>query len=190
MYEKFTDRARRVMQLADQEAQRFNHEYVGTEHILLGLVKEDSGIAADVLGHLNVNLCKVRREVEKLVQSGPDMVTMGKLPQTPLAKKAIEAAIDEARLLRHNYVGTEHILLGLLKTEGVGLDVLSVLGLDVNTVRSEVLNLLGVCQKEDIQTQRQAIESIAHTVAGCFGGTNLKAALEQIYQIAERALNC
>ena len=90
MYERFTDRARKVMQLANQEAQRFNHEYIGTEHILLGLVKEGSGVAANVLKNLDIDLRKIRLEVEKIVQSGPDMVTMGKLPQTPRAKKVIE----------------------------------------------------------------------------------------------------
>src|SRR5688572_11227841 len=87
MFERFTDRARKVMALANQEAQRFNHEYIGTEHILLGLVKEGSGVGANVLKNLDVDLRKVRLEVEKLVKSGPDMVTMGKLPQTPRAKK-------------------------------------------------------------------------------------------------------
>lgn len=109
MYERFTDRARKVMQLANQEAQRFNHEYIGTEHILLGLVKEGSGVAANVLKNLDVDLRKIRLEVEKLVQSGPEMVTMGKLPQTPRAKKVIEYSMEEARNLNHNYVGTEHI---------------------------------------------------------------------------------
>ena len=112
MFERFTDRARKVMALANQEAQRFNHEYIGTEHILLGLVKEGSGVGANVLKNLDVDLQKVRLEVEKLVKSGPDMVTMGKLPQTPRAKKVIEYAIEEARNLNHNYVGTEHLLLG------------------------------------------------------------------------------
>ena len=96
MYERFTDRARKVMQLANQEAQRFNHEYIGTEHILLGLIKEGSGVAANVLKNLNVDLRKIRLEVERLVQSGPDMVTMGKLPQTPRAKKVIEYSMEEA----------------------------------------------------------------------------------------------
>jgi hypothetical protein len=117
MYERFTDRARKVMQLANQEAQRFNHEYIGTEHILLGLVKEGSGVAANVLKNLDVDLRKIRLEVEKLVQSGPEMVTMGKLPQTPRAKKVIEYSMEEARNLNHNYVGTEHILLGLLREQ-------------------------------------------------------------------------
>ena len=144
MYERFTDRARKVMQLANQEAQRFNHEYIGTEHILLGLVKEGSGVAANVLKNLDVDLRKIRMEVEKIVQTGPDMVTMGKLPQTPRAKKVIEYAMDEARNLNHNYVGTEHLLLGLLREqEGVAAQVLMNLGMKLDDVRDEVLNLLG-----------------------------------------------
>jgi len=144
MYERFTDRARKVMQLANQEAQRFNHEYIGTEHILLGLVKEGSGVAANVLKNLEVDLRKIRIEVEKIVQTGPDMVTMGKLPQTPRAKKVIEYAMDEARNLNHNYVGTEHLLLGLLREqEGVAAQVLMNLGMKLEDVRDEVLNLLG-----------------------------------------------
>src|SRR5258707_1419117 len=144
MYERFTDRARKVMQLANQEAQRFNHEYIGTEHILLGLVKEGSGVGATVLKNLDIDLRKIRPEVEKTVQSGPDMVTMGKLPQTPRAKKVIEYSIEEARNLNHNYVGTEHLLLGLLREqEGVAAQVLMNLGLKLEDVREEVLNLLG-----------------------------------------------
>jgi len=144
MFERFTDRARKVMALANQEAQRFNHEYIGTEHILLGLVKEGSGVGANVLKNLDVDIKKLRLEIEKLVKSGPDMVTMGKLPQTPRAKKVIEYAIEEARTLNHNYVGTEHILLGLLReTEGIAAQVLMNLGLKLEDVRQEVLNLLG-----------------------------------------------
>ncbi len=144
MYERFTDRARKVMQLANQEAQRLNHEYIGTEHILLGLVKEGSGVAANVLKNLDIDLRKIRLEIEKIVQSGPDMVTMGKLPQTPRAKKVIEYSIEEARNLNHNYVGTEHLLLGLLREqEGVAAQVLMNLGLKLEDVREEVLNLLG-----------------------------------------------
>ena len=144
MFERFTDRARKVMALANQEAQRFNHEYIGTEHILLGLVKEGSGVGANVLKNLDVDLRKVRLEVEKLVKSGPEMVTMGKLPQTPRAKKVIEYAIEEARNLNHNYVGTEHLLLGLLREhDGVAAQVLMNLNLKLEEVREEVLNLLG-----------------------------------------------
>ena len=144
MFERFTERARRVMALANQEAQRFNHEYIGTEHILLGLVKEGSGVGANVLKSLNVDLHKVRMEVEKLVKAGPDMVTMGKLPQTPRAKKVIEYAIEEARNLNHNYVGTEHLLLGLLREhDGVAAQVLMNLSVKLDEVREEVLTLLG-----------------------------------------------
>jgi ATP-dependent Clp protease ATP-binding subunit ClpC len=144
MFERFTERARKVMALANQEAQRFNHEYIGTEHVLLGLVKEGSGVGANVLKNLGVDLHKVRMEVEKLVKAGPDMVTMGKLPQTPRAKKVIEYAIEEARNLNHNYVGTEHLLLGLLREhDGVAAQVLMNLGLKLEEVREEVLNLLG-----------------------------------------------
>lgn len=144
MYERFTDRARKVMQLANQEAQRLNHEYIGTEHILLGLVKEGSGVAANVLKNLDVDLRKIRLEVEKLVQSSPDVGTPGKLPQTPRTKKVIEYSIEEARNLNHNYVGTEHLLLGLLREqEGVAAQVLMNLGMRLEDVREEVLNLLG-----------------------------------------------
>jgi ATP-dependent Clp protease ATP-binding subunit ClpC len=144
MFERFTDRARKVMQLANQEAQRFNHEYIGTEHILLGLVKEGSGVAANVLRNLDIDLRKIRLEVEKLVQSGPEMVTIGKLPHTPRAKKVIEYSMEEARNLNHNYVGTEHILLGLLREQdGVAAQVLMNLGMKLEDVREEVLSLLG-----------------------------------------------
>ena len=150
MFERLTDRARKVMALANQEAQRFNHEYIGTEHILLGLVKEGSGVGANVLKNLDIDLRKVRLEVEKLVKSGPEMVTMGKLPQTPRAKKVIEYAIEEARNLNHNYVGTEHLLLGLLREhDGVAAQVLLNLGLKLEEVREEVLNLLGAGVEQD-----------------------------------------
>lgn len=144
MFEQFTDDARKVMALANQEAQRWNHEYIGTEHILLGLVKEGSGVGSSVLRNLGIDLRKVRLEVEKLVKRGPEMVTMGKLPQTPRAKRVIEFAVEEARRLNHNYVGTEHLLLGLLReTDGVAAAVLMNLGLKLEDVRDEVLNLLG-----------------------------------------------
>jgi len=160
MYERFTDRARKVMQLANQEAQRFNHEYIGTEHILLGLIKEGSGVAANVLKNLDIDLRKIRLEVEKLVQSGPDMVTMGKLPHTPRAKKVIEFAMEEARNLNHNYVGTEHILLGLLREqEGVAAQVLMNLGLKLEEVREEVLNLLGHGMEGPEGTERGGLGS-------------------------------
>ncbi len=174
MFERFTDRARKVMALANQEAQRFNHEYIGTEHILLGLVKEGSGVGANVLKNLDVDLRKVRLEVEKLVKSGPDMVTMGKLPQTPRAKKVIEYAIEEARNLNHNYVGTEHLLLGLLREhEGVAAQVLMNLGLKLEEVREEVLNLLGA----GVDTE-EAGEKAAGGEAAAKGGKSKTPALD------------
>src|SRR5881409_1037052 len=168
MFERFTDRARKVMALANQEAQRFNHEYIGTEHILLGLVKEGSGVGANVLKNLDVDLRKVRLEVEKLVKSGPDMVTMGKLPQTPRAKKVIEYAIEEARNLNHNYVGTEHLLLGLLREhDGVAAQVLMNLGLKLEEVREEVLKLLGagVENEEPASQEKQTSKGKSKTPA-------------------------
>ena len=133
------------MQLANQEAQRFNHEYIGTEHILLGLVREGTGVAANVLKNFGVELPQVRIEVQNMLQSGPEMITMGKLPQTPRSKKVIEFAIEESEQLGHNFVGTEHLLLGLLKVEeGAATDVLSNLNVKLDKVREEILRLLGI----------------------------------------------
>src|SRR5919199_702220 len=167
MFERFTDRARKVMALANQEAQRFNHEYIGTEHILLGLVKEGSDVGANVLKNQDVDLRKVRLEVDKLVKSGPDMVTMGKLPQTPRAKKVIEYAIEEARNLNHNYVGTEHLLLGLLREhDGVAAQVLMNLSLKLEEVREEVLNLLGAgVETEEPAQEKQGTKGKSKTPA-------------------------
>jgi ATP-dependent Clp protease ATP-binding subunit ClpC len=144
MFDRFTDRARKVMGLARQEAQRFNHQYIGTEHILLGLIQEGSGVAANVLRNLDVDPDKIRQEVEKIVQDGPTMATLGQLPFTPRAKKVLELASEEATNLRHNYIGTEHLLLGLIReNEGVAAQVLMNLGLKLEEVREEVLELLG-----------------------------------------------
>jgi hypothetical protein len=144
MYERFTDKARKAMQLASQEAQRLNHHFIATEDILLGLVKEGSGLAAHVLKNQNLDLQKIQIEIEKFVPSGPGRVGSGKLPQTPRAKKAIEYSIEEASRLHHNYIGTEHLLLGLLREhEGVAAQVLLSLGVRLEGVGEEVLNLLG-----------------------------------------------
>ncbi len=144
MYERFTDRARKVVQLANREAKRFNHEYIGPEELLLGLVKEGSGVAANVLKNLGLDLREIRLEVEKIVRSGPDMTSIGKLPLTPGLKKVIEYSIEEARDLGHNYVGTEHLLLALARgEEGVAALVLRNLGLTRERLRQEVLKLLG-----------------------------------------------
>jgi len=145
-YSRFTDRSRKVMQLANQEAQRFNHEYIGTEHVLLGLVAEGNGVAANILKNLDIDLRKIRLELEKIVQHGPggEQIVMGRRPHTPRAKKVIEYSVEEARNLNHNYIGTEHLLLGLMREEGgVAAQVLMNLGLTLEGVRKEVLNLLG-----------------------------------------------
>ncbi len=152
MYERFTDRARKVMQLANEEAHRVHHEYVGTEHILLGLVKHGAGVAAEALKNLDVDLQRVRREVERIILTGPgwgEMPPGQKLPQTPRAKKVIEYSIEEARNLNHNYVGTEHLLLGLLREqEGVAAQVLMNLGVTMERLRAEVETLLGLRESE------------------------------------------
>ena len=144
MFDRFTDRARKVMALARKEAQRFNHDFIGTEHILLGLIQEGSGVAANVLKNLGVEISKIRSEIEKNVQSGPSMVTMGQLPFTPRAKKVLELSMEEANELGHNYIGTEHLLLGLIReNDGVAAQVLLDLNLKLEDVRFEVLELLG-----------------------------------------------
>ncbi len=169
MFDRFTDRARKVMSFARQEAERFNHDYIGTEHILLGLVKEGSGVAANVLENLEVDLEKVRLEVEKLVKPAPDVVTIGQLPFTPRAKKVLEFAIDEARALDHNYVGTEHLLLGLLREqEGLAAQVLMNLGLKLEDVRSEVMEFLGAetSQSKEGEAHGSTGESSGGTASG------------------------
>src|SRR3989338_3279908 len=144
MFNKFTERARKVILLAKEEAKRFNHDYIGTEHILLGLIREGEGVAAAVMQKLGLSSEKIRIEVEKLVQLGPSTIVSGDIPFTPKAKKVIELSMDEARNLGHNYIGTEHLLLGLIREgEGVAAQVLQNLGLDLDRVRSEVMNLLG-----------------------------------------------
>ena len=144
MFNRFTERARKVIILAKEEARRFNHDYIGTEHILLGLIREGEGVAAAVLQKMGVSLENIRIEVEKLVQPGPTTQIIGDIPFTPRAKKALELAVEEARALGHNYIGTEHLLLGLIREgEGVASQVLMNLGLDLNSVRNEVMGVLG-----------------------------------------------
>ncbi len=160
MFDRFTDRAKKVMNLARQEAQRFNHEYLGTEHILLGLVQEGSGVAANVLKNMGIDLSKIRTEVEKIVKTGPSMVTMGQLPFTPRAKKVLELSMEEASNLGHNYIGTEHLLLGLIKeNEGIAAQVLINLGVKLEDVREEVLDFLGADTQEEEEEEQQSSES-------------------------------
>jgi len=141
-FDRFTDRARKVLTLAQDEAQRFNHNYIGTEHLLLGLVREGEGVAAKVLENLNVELAKVRQAVEFIIGRGERPV-LGEIGLTPRAKKVIELAIDEARRLGHNYIGTEHLLLGLVREEGgIASGVLESLGVSLEKVRHEVVRVL------------------------------------------------
>ncbi len=137
-FDKFTERARKVLQLAQEEAQRFNHNYIGTEHLLLGLVREGEGVAAKVLANLGVDLNKVRSAVEFIIGRGERMIT-GEIGLTPRAKKVIELSVEEARRLNHNYIGTEHLLLGLVREgEGIAAGVLESLGVSLDKVRQQV----------------------------------------------------
>jgi hypothetical protein len=151
-FEKFTERARRVLANAKEEARRFQHSYIGTEHILLGLVREEEGVAAKVLANLDVDRNKVRSAVEFIIigsagashdQGSGQQVSAGEINLTPRAKKVIELAVDEARRLNHHYIGTEHLLLGLAREgEGIAAGVLTSLGIDLEKVRREVVQVL------------------------------------------------
>ena len=186
MFERFTDRARKVMALANQEAHRFNHEWVGTEHLLLGLVKEGTGVGANVLKNLDVDLQKLRMEVERIAKSGPEMSPMGRLPQTPRAKKVLEYAVEEARALNHNYVGSEHLLLGLLReSEAVAAQVLMNMGLKLEEVRDEVLDLLGA-GKEAGQRQTVTMAGSPREITGDLA--EVLAAWDRLPEAVHRAI--
>ncbi|HAV42899.1 TPA: ATP-dependent Clp protease ATP-binding subunit ClpC [bacterium] len=144
MFERFTERARRILGLAQKEAKRLSHDYIGSEHILLGVLNEGEGMACEILKGLGLNLETIRIEVEKQISKGSSVPTIGEAPYTPHAKRVLELAFDEARLLGHNYVGTEHLLLGLIREgEGIAWKVLSNLGLDLKKVREVIVKLLG-----------------------------------------------
>ncbi|HEY3470688.1 MAG TPA: Clp protease N-terminal domain-containing protein, partial [Amycolatopsis sp.] len=153
MFERFTDRARRVVVLAQEEARMLNHNYIGTEHILLGLIHEGEGVAAKALESLGIALEGVRQQVEEIIGQG-QQAPSGHIPFTPRAKKVLELSLREALQLGHNYIGTEHILLGLIREgEGVAAQVLVKLGADLNRVRQQVLQLLSGYQgKESTET--------------------------------------
>src|SRR4051794_19612326 len=155
-FDKFTERARKVLQLAQEEAQRFNHNYIGTEHLLLGLVREGEGVAAKVLANMGVELNKVRSAVEFIIGRGDRMV-MGEIGLTPRAKKVIELAVDEARRLNHQYIGTEHLLLGLVREgEGIAAGVLESLGVSLDRVRAQVIHVLSQSSSYTQHEARQA----------------------------------
>jgi ATP-dependent Clp protease ATP-binding subunit ClpC len=144
MQERFTERVRKVIALARQEAIRLHHDYIGTEHLLLGLAKEGEGVAAVVLTNLGMSLDDLRRSVENAVSSGSDTLVLGEVPLNQEARSALNFAVDEARKMNHTYIGTEHLLLGLLREErGVACQVLLSLGMDVELVRNETIRLLG-----------------------------------------------
>jgi ATP-dependent Clp protease ATP-binding subunit ClpC len=144
MYERFTDRVRRVIALAREEAVRLRHDYIGSEHLLLGILREGQGVAAIVLVNLGLNLDDVRQAVERAVNIGGATMTLGEVPLNSAARAALNYAVEEARALGHNYIGTEHLLLGILREEeGLGSQVLHSLGVDLDIVRSETMRLLG-----------------------------------------------
>src|SRR5262247_1080969 len=149
MFERFTDRARRVVVLAQEEARMLNHNYIGTEHILLGLVHEGDGVAAKALASIGISIEGVRQQVEEIIGQGQQAPT-GQIPFTPRAKKVLELSLREALQLGHSYIGTEHILLGLIREgEGVAAQVLQKLGADLNRVRQQVIQLLSGFQGKE-----------------------------------------
>ena len=155
MHDKFTERVRKVIYLAREEAARLQHDYIGTEHLLLGVIREGEGIAATVLNNLGLDLDRIRQEVENMVSASGGTMTIGEIPFTPRAKRVLELAVEEARSLGHNYVGTEHLLLGLIREgEGVAAKVLLELGVDRKRVREETLKLLGGTPSSSSTTER------------------------------------
>lgn len=163
-FDKFTERARRVLTLAQEEALRFNHNYIGTEHLLLGLVREGEGVAAKVLSNMGVELNKVRSAVEFIIGRG-DRAVMGDIGLTPRAKKVIELAVDEARRLGHHYIGTEHLLLGLVREgEGIAAGVLESLGVSLDKVRAEVTRILSQSMPQPSGTQASRASTRTPTV--------------------------
>ena len=156
MFERFTDRARRVVVLAQEEARMLNHNYIGTEHILLGLIHEGEGVAAKALESLGISLDAVRQQVEEIIGQG-QQAPSGHIPFTPRAKKVLELSLREALQLGHNYIGTEHILLGLIREgDGVAAQVLVKLGADLNRVRQQVIQLLHGYQAQEPASARSS----------------------------------
>jgi Clp amino terminal domain, pathogenicity island component/UvrB/uvrC motif len=160
MFERFTDRARRVVVLAQDEARLLNHDYIGTEHILLGLLHEGEGIAAKALESLGISLDAVRQQVEEIIGQG-QQAPSGHIPFTPRARKVLELSLREALQLGYNYVGTEHILLGLVREgDGVAAQVLVKLGADLNRVRQQVIQLLHGDPAEEPVSARSAAQEL------------------------------
>ena len=190
MYERFSDRARKVMLLANQAAQRLNHEWVGTEHILMGILKMDTSLALDILKHLKIDAAAVEAELNVLITPGKTMVTMGKLPQTPRAKMVIDFAMDFARTWEHTHVGTEHLLIGLARErEGIASQVLIKCGLTVDNAREALAAVISDHPKKEPEmderttktfllavpmwhreTSKSAVESARYRYVACSQG--------------------
>ncbi len=194
-FEKFTERARKVLTLAQEEAHRFNHNYIGTEHLLLGLVREGDGVAARVLANMGVQLPKVRSAVEFIIGRGDSMI-VGEIGLTPRAKKVIELAVDEARRLNHHYIGTEHLLLGLVREgEGIAAGVLESLGVNLEKVRQQVLQVVsqnsGYQQKQQ-QTKTPYMDALGFDLTEAARQSKLdpvigrQAEIERVMQILSR----
>jgi ATP-dependent Clp protease ATP-binding subunit ClpC len=201
VFERFTDRARRVVVFAQEEARMLNHNYIGTEHILLGLIHEGEGVAAKALASLNISLEAVRQQVEEVIGQGQAEPT-GHIPFTPRAKKVLELSLREALQLGHNYIGTEHILLGLIREgEGVAAEVLQKLGADLNRVRQTVIQLLsgytagtevrkgGKAEMEELTSQvartSEPPGDDAPTCPNCFGALDETLAIRVLETTAE-----
>ena len=166
MFERFTDRARRVVVLAQEEARMLNHNYIGTEHLLLGLIHEGQGVAARALESLGVSLEAVRAQVEQIIGQGQEAPS-GHIPFTPRAKKVLELSLRESRQLGHDYIGTEHLLLGLIREgSGVAAQVLVRLGADLNRTRQQVVQLLHGRQGEDVTSEDLPLPGDAPAYAG------------------------
>lgn len=174
MFDRFTERAKKVLAYAKHEAQRFNHDYIGTEHILLGIIKEGSGVAANAIENLGIDLDDLRQGVEHHVKTGPDMVEVGNLPYTPRAKKVLQLALDEARSLNHKYIGTEHLLLGLLREkDGEAAHLLRQKGISLEEAKEEVLNLLPDIDNAFNQTSEKSSKKEEKTPGLATFGRNL-----------------
>jgi len=183
----FTDRVRRVLQLAREEAARLHHQYVGTEHILLGLIREGEGVGVTVLTNLNVDLEEISRRIEETVKKGGAAGSAGPdLPYTSRAKKILEFSMSEARQLNHRYVGTEHLLLGVLREEkGIGAQALREAGVTVEAARSEVLRVLGTKGSEASDTTPLVPPPVPYTPAA---RGSLQLALEEAHDLKAASL--
>lgn len=158
MSSRFTEHAQRVFLIAQEEAHKLNHAYVGTEHVLLGLICLGEGVAAQILSNLGIDLRKVRSEVEKIVGTGDHVMLLGNVPFTPRAKKVLEFAVEEAQNLGHSHVGTEHLLLGLIREEeDIAAQILEMLGIRLDIVREEILNLLGDGPDAETKEKQEAL---------------------------------